>query len=61
MPASSYGFKAMRGGTRKSLHNPATYDALRRCGMSKQQAAMISNGILKRGVKRGVHRGRSRC
>ena len=47
-----------RGGTRKSLKNPATYDSLRRKGYSKRRAAMISNGVLKRGVARGVHRSR---
>jgi hypothetical protein len=49
--------KKRRGGTRKSLKNPATYDAIRRDhpGMSKKQAAMISNGILRRGVKKGRH------
>jgi hypothetical protein len=50
---------ARRGGTRKSLKNPATYDALRREGMSKTRAAMISNGVLKRGVRKGKH-GRKR-
>ena len=41
----------------KSILNPATYDALRRGGMSKSKAAIISNGLLRKGVKRGVHRG----
>lgn len=49
--------KGRRGGTRKSLRNPVTYDALRREGMSKRRAAMISNGVLKRGVRKG-RRGR---
>ena len=53
--------RGFRGGTRKSIKNPATYDALKRCGYDKRTAAMISNGILLRGVKRGVHRGKSRC
>ena len=39
-----------------SSKNPATYEALRRGGMSKTRAAKISNGVLKRGVKKGVHR-----
>jgi hypothetical protein len=39
-----------------SILNPATYEALRREGMSKTRAATISNGLLKRGVKKGVHR-----
>lgn len=42
----------------KSIRNPATYEALRRQGMSKRQAAIISNGVLRHGVKRGVHRGK---
>jgi hypothetical protein len=47
----------MKGGPHgPSVLNPATYEALRREGMSKRKAAMISNGVLKRGVKRGVHR-----
>lgn len=45
--------KGRRGGSRKSLRNPVTYDALRREGMSKSKAARISNGILKRGVRKG--------
>ena len=46
----------------KSIKNPATYEALRREGMSKQRAAKISNGVLKRGVKKGVHRcGKGGC
>jgi hypothetical protein len=44
----------------KSIKNPHTYEALRRKGMSKSKAARISNGVLRRGVKRGVH-GRSRA
>jgi hypothetical protein len=38
-----------------SIKNPATYEALKRSGMSKTKAAKISNGILKDGVKKGVH------
>lgn len=38
-----------------SVKNPATYEALKRSGMSKTKAATISNGILKHGVKKGVH------
>lgn len=41
----------------KSIKNSATYDALRSEGMSKTQAAIISNGILRRGVKKGKHHG----
>lgn len=52
--------KKKGGGTRKSLKNPATYDALRREGMSKEKAATISNGVLKNGVKKGVHRGKKK-
>jgi len=43
----------------KSIKNPATYEALKRKGMSKTRAARISNGVLKRGVRKGVH-GRSK-
>lgn len=39
----------------KSIKNPATYESLRKKGMSKTQAAKISNGVLRRGVKKGVH------
>ena len=47
----------MPGGKRpgKSIKNPATYEALRRKGMSKTRAAMISNGILHNGVAKGKH------
>ncbi len=39
-----------------SIKNPATYEALKNeRGMSKAKAARISNGILKHGVKKGVH------
>lgn len=44
----------------KSIKNSATYEALRRDGMSKSRAARISNGILKRGVRKGRHRGGKR-
>jgi hypothetical protein len=37
----------------KSIKNPATYEALRREGMSKSKAARISNGVLKKGVRKG--------
>lgn len=43
----------------KSIKNPATYEALVRGGMGKGKAARISNGLLKAGVKKGVHRGKS--
>ena len=39
----------------RSIKNPDTYEALKRSGMSKKRAAMISNGVLKRGVRKGVH------
>ncbi len=42
-----------------SIKNSATYEALRRKGMSKSRAARISNGVLLRGVRKGKH-GRSR-
>lgn len=38
-----------------SIKNGATYEALRRGGMSKTKAAKISNGLLKKGYKKGVH------
>lgn len=42
----------------KSIKNPATYEAMIRGGkMPKGLAAHISNGLLKKGVKKGVHRG----
>ncbi len=44
-----------RASGRSSLKNPVTYDALRRKGYSKRKAAMISNGVLKRGVRKGRH------
>ena len=40
-----------------SIHNRATYEALiTEKGMSKSQAAAISNGALKKGAAKGVHR-----
>jgi hypothetical protein len=39
----------------KSIKNPATYEALKRKGMSKSKAAAISNGALEKGYKKGVH------
>ena len=39
----------------KSVKNPATYEALKREGMSKGQAAAISNDALNKGHKKGVH------
>lgn len=45
----------------KSIHNPATYAALRRCGKSKEAAAAISNWALNAGYKRGVHRSGGKC
>lgn len=39
-----------------SIHNAATYEALiTKRGMSKSQAAAISNAALKKGAKRGRH------
>ena len=39
-----------------SIHNRATYEALiTEKGMSKSQAAAISNGALKKGAKKGRH------
>jgi hypothetical protein len=45
----------MPGKKYKSIKNPATYEALRRKGMSKTRAAMISNGVLHDGVAKGRH------
>ena len=43
-----------------SIHNPETYNALMRKGMSKSQAAAISNGALAKGHKKGRHRRKRR-
>jgi hypothetical protein len=40
----------------KSIKNPSTYEALKREGMTKQRAAMISNAALTKGARKGVHR-----
>jgi hypothetical protein len=45
----------MPGKKMRSIKNPATYEALRRKGMSKTRAAKISNGILHDGVAKGRH------
>jgi hypothetical protein len=45
----------MPGKKYASIKNPATYEALRRKGMSKTRAAKISNGILHDGVAKGHH------
>jgi hypothetical protein len=42
-----------------SIHNPATYEALKREGHSKASAAAISNAALNKGYAYGVH-GRSK-
>ena len=39
----------------KSIKNPATYEALKREGMTKGSAAAISNDALNKGYKKGVH------
>lgn len=39
-----------------SIKNPATYEALKREGKSKSQAAAISNAAINKGHKKGVHR-----
>ena len=39
----------------KSIKNPATYEALKREGMSKGKAAAISNAALNKGYKKGRH------
>jgi hypothetical protein len=43
-----------------SIHNPETYNALMRKGMSKSSAAAISNAQLNKTGKRGVHRRKKR-
>jgi hypothetical protein len=43
----------------KSIKNPATYEAIKRGGMSKSSAAAISNAALNKGYAKGVH-GRSK-
>ncbi len=49
--------RGRKGGNHgKSIKNPATYERLRAEGMSKTRAAKISNGVLKRGVRKGRHR-----
>jgi len=45
----------------KSIKNPATYEALKRCGHSKASAAAISNWALNASYKRGVHRSGGKC
>lgn len=40
----------------KSNKNPATAAALERKGMSPGKAIKMANGLLKKGVKKGVHR-----
>lgn len=44
----------------KSIKNPATYEAIKRGGMSKTSAAAISNAALNKGFKKGVHGGSKR-
>lgn len=39
-----------------SIKNPATYEALKRQGKSKSSAAAISNSMINKGYKKGVHR-----
>ena len=43
-----------------SIKNPATYEAIRRDGASKTKAAAISNGVLNKGYKKGVHRSKKK-
>ncbi len=43
-----------------SIHNPETYNALMRSGMSKGEAAAISNSALNKTGKKGVHRKKKR-
>ena len=45
----------------RSIKNPAVYESLRREGMSKAKSAAISNGVLKKGCRKGRHHsGRSK-
>ena len=53
MPYPKSGKAAYHG---KSIHNAATYEALMNKGMSKGEAAAISNGALKKGYRKGKHR-----
>lgn len=48
----------MPGGKRPgpSVKNPATYEALKRKGLSKSSAAAISNAALNKGYRKGRHR-----
>lgn len=39
-----------------SVKNPDTYEALKKKGMPKAQAAAISNAALAKGYKKGKHR-----
>ena len=50
-----YGPGAKHG---KSIKNPETYNSLMRSGMSKSQAAAISNAQLNKTGRKGKHRGR---
>ena len=43
-----------------SIKNPATYEALKRQGKSKSSAAAISNSMINKGFKKGVHRGKGK-
>ena len=43
-----------------SIKNAATYEALVRDGMSKSRAAAVSNAALRKGYKKGKHRGKRR-
>lgn len=42
-----------------SIHNSETYNALMRKGMSKGEAAAISNGALQKGYAKGKHHKKS--
>lgn len=41
-----------------SIKNPATFEALKRSGMSTARAAAISNSAIAKGHKKGRHRSR---
>lgn len=44
-----------------SIKNPDTYEALKREGYSKSQAAAISNSALNKGHKKGKHHKKKRA
>jgi hypothetical protein len=61
LPFDDASKRKKRGGSihGASIHNPATYEALKSKGMSKESAAAISNAALNKGYAKGKH-GRSK-